>query len=54
MLVMLASSAYRALPDIVFHRDSHLREKVRQVQDVKHLRDSRMAYEWSIVVSLHD
>jgi hypothetical protein len=54
MLVMLASSAYRALPNVVFHRDSHLREEVRQVQDVKHFRNSRIAYEWSIVVTLHD
>jgi hypothetical protein len=45
MFVMLASSAYRALPDVIFYRDSHLREEVRQVQDVKHLRNSRMAHE---------
>jgi hypothetical protein len=54
MLVMLASSAYRALPYVIFYSDSHLREEVRQMHEVKHLRDSRMAYEWSIVVALHD
>jgi hypothetical protein len=54
MLVMLASSAYRTSPDVVFYCDLHLREEVRQVQDVKHLRNSRMAYEWSIVVALHN
>jgi hypothetical protein len=54
MFVMLASSAYRALPYVIFYRDSHLREEVRHVYEVKHLRDSRMAYEWSIVVALYD
>jgi hypothetical protein len=50
---MLASPAYRAFPYVIFHRDSHLREEVRKVHEVEHLRDSRMAYEWSIVVALH-
>jgi hypothetical protein len=54
MLIILASSTYRALPDVVFYRDSHLREEVRQVQDVKHFCDFRMAYKWSIVVALYD
>jgi len=54
MFVMLTSFTYRALTDVVFHRDSHFREEVRQVQDVKHFRDSRMTHEWSIVAALHD
>jgi hypothetical protein len=54
MLIMLTSSAYRTPSDVVFYCDSHLREEVRQVQDVKHLYDSRMAYEWSIVATLYN
>jgi hypothetical protein len=54
MFVMLASFTYRALADVIFHRDSHLREEVRQVHDVEHLRDSRMAYKRSIVAALYD
>jgi hypothetical protein len=53
MLVMLASPIYRALPYVIFYRDSHLREEVRKVYKVEHLRNSRMAYKWSIVVTLH-
>jgi hypothetical protein len=29
MFVMLASFAYRALADVIFHRDSYLGEEVR-------------------------
>jgi hypothetical protein len=54
MFVMLASSAYRALVDVIFYRDSHLGEEVRQVHDVKHFRNPRMTYEWSIVAALYD
>jgi hypothetical protein len=51
---MLASSVYRALPYVIFYSDSHLREEVRQMHKVKHLRDSRIAHKWSIVVALHN
>jgi len=54
MFVMLASFAYRALADVIFHCESHLREEVSQVQDVKHFRDPRMTYKWSIVAALHN
>jgi hypothetical protein len=54
MFVMLASFAYRALADVIFYRDLRLREEVCQMHDVKHFRDSRMTYEWSIVAALHN
>jgi hypothetical protein len=54
MLVMLTSSVYRTFADVVFYRSSHLREEVRQMHEMKHLRNSRMAYKWSIVVALHN
>jgi hypothetical protein len=54
MFVMFTSSVYRALLYVIFYCDSHLREEVRQMHKMKHLRDSRIAYKWSIVVALHD
>jgi hypothetical protein len=54
VFVMLASPIDRAFSYVIFHRDSHLREEVCHVHEVKHLRDFRMAYKWSIVVALHD
>jgi hypothetical protein len=44
MFVILASSAYRILVDVIFYYDSHLREEVCQVHDVKHFRNPRMTY----------